>query len=199
MAKYRVLIAYAYGIKAEFTQGIAEEIAAVLREDGFDTELRPAAEVVSVGPYDAVVLGGALRANRWHRDARRFARRHAAQLRSRPVWLFSSGPSSTSASEPDVPPVPGASRAMNRAGARGHITFGSRSGRRGRPGRYGSADGPVRPARRLRGLLDRSAADRDRDQDRARPDDNRDPYAEHQDMTRVRDWAHHIANEVNGP
>ncbi|MFI8997650.1 flavodoxin domain-containing protein [Streptomyces sp. NPDC053542] len=189
MAKYRVLIAYAHGIKDGFTQSIAEEIAAVLREDGFDTELRPAAEVVSVGPYDAVVLGGALRANRWHRDARRFARRHAAQLRSRPVWLFSSGPAGTAASEPGAAPVRGASRAMNRAGARGHITFGSR------------------PVRHLRGLLDRSAADRDvgreadRDVDRGRgwPGDGRAPAADHQDMSRVRDWAHHIANEVNGP
>ncbi|WP_223734237.1 flavodoxin domain-containing protein [Streptomyces purpurogeneiscleroticus] len=207
MAKYRVLIAYAYGTKAESTRSIAEEIAAALREDGFDTELRPAAEVVSVGPYDAVVLGGALRRNRWHRDARRFARRHAAQLRSRPVWLFSSGPSSTSASEPDAPPVPGASRAMDRAGARGHITFGGRPGRLGRSGGYRPTGGPVRPVRRLHGLFDRSAADRERDRDRApdrgqgrdRPDENRAPSADHPDMTRVRDWAHHIANEVNGP
>ncbi|MER7397406.1 flavodoxin domain-containing protein [Streptomyces sp. NPDC000151] len=203
MAKYRVLIAYAYGTKAEFTHGIAEEIAAVLREDGFDTELRPAAEVVSVGPYDAVVLGGALHAHRWHRDARRFARRHAAQLRSRPVWLFSSGTSSASASDPDVPPVPGASRAMNRAGARGHITFGGRPGRPGWSGRSGRYSRSGRPARRLRGLLDRSTADRDggrdRDRDRERPGGDEAPSADHRDTTRVRDWAHHIANEVNGP
>ncbi|MEV0598584.1 flavodoxin domain-containing protein [Streptomyces sp. NPDC050315] len=228
MAKPRILIAYAHGTKAEFTRAIAEEIATVLREDGFDTELRPAAEVVSVGPYDAVVLGGALHANRWHRDARRFARRHAAQLRSRPVWLYSSGPSSTSANDPDAPPVPGADRAMNRAGARGHITFGGRTGRPGRPGRlgrlgrygrsegargaggYGSSGGPAGPAgpvRRLRGLFGRSTTDRSqdrdqvRDQDRDRSDDSRAPSADHPDMdlTRVRDWAHHIANEVTGP
>ncbi|WP_368396534.1 flavodoxin domain-containing protein [Streptomyces sclerotialus] len=164
MAKYRVLIAY--GSKAEFTQAIAEEIAAALREDGFDTEVRPAAEIVSVGPYDAVVLGGELHGNRWHRDARRFARRHSAQLRSRPVWAFSGGtPDASEGDGSDVPPVPGARRAMDRAGAHGHITVGGR------------------PDRLPRGLFTRSTAAEDF------PDD-------HRTMTRVRDWAHHIANEV---
>ncbi|WP_258052978.1 flavodoxin domain-containing protein [Streptomyces sp. Ru73] len=174
MAKYRVLIAY--GTKTEFTQAIAEEVAAVLREDGLDVEVRPAAEIVSVGPYDAVVLGGELRANRWHRDARRFARRHSAQLRSRPVWFFSSGTSDASDASKDggadVPPVPSARRAMNQTGARGHLTVG------GRPGRL------------PRGLFDRGGA--------ARSSAARDLLADHPEMFRVRDWAHHIANEVTG-
>lgn len=121
MARSRVLIAY--GTRAGTTAGIAEDIADTLREDGFDVELRPAAEVVSVGPYDAVVLGGAVHANRWHRDARRFAARLAAQLRSRPVWMFSSGPSAGDGGSARVPPVRGARRAMNRTGARQHVTF----------------------------------------------------------------------------
>ncbi|WP_234426744.1 flavodoxin domain-containing protein [Streptomyces niger] len=167
MAPYRVLIAYAS--TSESTQGIAEEIAAALREDGFDTELRPAAEIVSVGPYDAVVLGGELRGNRWHRDARRFARRHAAQLRSRAVWFFSNGsgtPDASAGDGVDAPPVPGARRAIDRAGARGHLTIG------GRPGRL------------PRGPFTRSAA----------------PggfSADHREVSRIRDWAHHIANEVS--
>ena len=45
-----------------------------------------------MGFGDAVVLGGALYAGRWHKAARRFARRHGRDLRARPVWLFSSGP-----------------------------------------------------------------------------------------------------------
>ncbi|MGI5471948.1 flavodoxin domain-containing protein [Streptomyces sp. CA-132043] len=167
MAPYRVLIAY--GSSSESTQGIAEEIAAALREDGFDTELRPAAEIVSVGPYDAVVLGGELRGGRWHREARRFARRHAAQLRSRAVWFFSNGPGSADASAnggADAPPVRGAIRAMDRAGARGHLTIGGRAGRLPRvPFTRSTAPG--------------------------------DFSADHREVSRVRDWAHHIAREVS--
>ena len=40
----------------------------------------------------AVVIGGALYAGRWHKDARRFVRREREALRTSQVWLFSSGP-----------------------------------------------------------------------------------------------------------
>ena len=75
---------------------------------------------------DAVVLAGALYAFRWHRDARRFARRFAEELRERPVWLVSSGPLDDSAAATEIPPVnrwPG----VGELGARGHVTFGGGS------------------------------------------------------------------------
>jgi len=40
------------------------------------------------GGYEAVVVGGALYALRWDRDARRFVTRNVRQLRTAPVWLF---------------------------------------------------------------------------------------------------------------
>jgi menaquinone-dependent protoporphyrinogen oxidase len=41
----------------------------------------------------------------WHRQARRFVKRHTGALRERPVWVFSSGPLNGAAAE-EIPPVP---------------------------------------------------------------------------------------------
>jgi menaquinone-dependent protoporphyrinogen oxidase len=106
------------------TAEIAEAVADVLRKDGLTVDAAPAASVADVTPYDAVVVGGGLYAGRWHKDARRFVRRHRRALAERPVWLFSSGPLDASASERDIPPVPGVRRAITRLDARGHVTFG---------------------------------------------------------------------------
>ncbi|MFE2264516.1 flavodoxin domain-containing protein [Streptomyces griseosporeus] len=108
------------------TAEIADAVAAVLSKEGLTVETRPAGTVEDVSPYDAVVIGGALYAGRWHKDARRFARRNRRALAERPVWLFSSGPLDPSAGERDIPPVPGVRRVMDRIDARGHVTFGGR-------------------------------------------------------------------------
>ncbi|NUK66661.1 flavodoxin [Streptomyces lunaelactis] len=118
----RILVAY--GTKNGSTAGIASTIAEALSEQGLQAEARPAAEVIEPAVYDAVVLGGALYAGRWPRDAVRFARRHRRDLADRPVWLFSSGPLDASAGERDIPPVRGAARTAELLDARGHITFG---------------------------------------------------------------------------
>ncbi len=120
----RVLVAY--GTRNGSTAGIAETVGIALQAEGLVVEVRPARLVHHVDGYDAVVLGGALYSRRWHPDALRFARRHAMALRGRPVWLFSSGPLDGSADDHDIPPVPGASEAMDRLAARGHATFGGR-------------------------------------------------------------------------
>ncbi|WP_405905365.1 MULTISPECIES: flavodoxin domain-containing protein [unclassified Streptomyces] len=114
----------AYGTMNGSTARIAEAIADVLRKEGLTAEALPAQSVASVEPYDAVVVGGGLYAGRWHRDARRFVRRHRRGLAKRPLWFFSSGPLDASASERDIQAVPGVKRAMTRLDAREHITFG---------------------------------------------------------------------------
>ncbi|MDT7839929.1 flavodoxin domain-containing protein [Streptomyces justiciae] len=114
----------AYGTTNGSTAQIAETVAEVLNKAGLQAWARPAASVASVADYDAVVVGGGLYAGRWQRHARRFVRRHRRALATKPLWLFSSGPLDASASEKDIPPVPGVRRAMTRLGARGHVTFG---------------------------------------------------------------------------
>ncbi|GAA2246405.1 MULTISPECIES: flavodoxin domain-containing protein [Streptomyces] len=114
----------AYGTTNGSTGEIAEAIARVLRKEGLTAEALPAAAPPSVTEYDAVVVGGGLYAGRWHKDARRFVRRHRAALAERPLWFFSSGPLDPSASERDIPPVPWVKRAMARLDVREHVTFG---------------------------------------------------------------------------
>jgi len=116
----------AYGTTNGSTEQIAEAVAEVLCKHGLTAWARPARSVGSVADYGAVVLGGGLYAGRWHKDARRFVRRHRRALAERPLWLFSSGPLDASASERDIPPVPGVKRIMERLDAKGHVTFGGR-------------------------------------------------------------------------
>ncbi|WP_316783633.1 flavodoxin domain-containing protein [Streptomyces sasae] len=113
-----------YGTRNGSTAHIAESIADTLREKGLTVETMEAASVPFVTRYDAVVIGGALYAGRWHKDARTFVRRHRNDLAERPVWFFSSGPLDTSASGQDIPPVRGVRHAMDELHARGHATFG---------------------------------------------------------------------------
>ncbi|POX55065.1 flavodoxin [Streptomyces sp. Ru71] len=119
-----VNVLVAYGTTNGSTARIAETVAEVLRNRGLAAHAMPAGAVRDVTQYDAVVVGGALYTGRWHRDARRFVRRNRRALSVRPVWLFSSGPLDPSASERDIPPVPGVRRTLLRLDAREHVTFG---------------------------------------------------------------------------
>ncbi|MDX3714723.1 flavodoxin domain-containing protein [Streptomyces europaeiscabiei] len=114
----------AYGTTNGSTAQIAEAVATVLRKEGLTADAMPARSVTSVASYEAVVVGGALYAGRWHKEARRFVRRHRRALAGRPLWFFSSGPLDATASEKDIPPVPGVHKAMARLNVREHVTFG---------------------------------------------------------------------------
>lgn len=118
----KVLVAY--GSERGATAEIATWIADALTRDGLEAEIRAADSVEDVTPYDAVVLGGALYNAHWHKDARRFARRHAKGLHGKPVWLFSSGPLDRTADTSDIPPVRDVTKASAALGARGDRTFG---------------------------------------------------------------------------
>jgi menaquinone-dependent protoporphyrinogen oxidase len=115
-----------FGSKRGGTAGLADMVANALRQEGFTVEVTPARAAKDVDRYQAVIVGGALYAFRWHRDARRFTKRHARQLRQRPTWFFSSGPLDESATQKDIPPVKGVKALMDRVHAKGHVTFGGR-------------------------------------------------------------------------
>lgn len=115
-----------YGSKRGGTAGLAEMIGDEMARSGLAPTVRPASAVKSLEGYDAVVVAGALYATRWHRDARRFVRRHGEALRARPVWLVSSGPLDDSAASGQIPPVTQVAAAMASIGARGEVTFGGR-------------------------------------------------------------------------
>lgn len=120
----RVLVAY--GTKMGGTAGIAEMVGDALTAAGLQVDVRSASERADIGTYDAVIVGGALYNNRWHRHARRFVKRHTDLLRTRPVWLFSSGLLDDSAATGKIEPVAQVQQLLRRVGARGHVTFGGR-------------------------------------------------------------------------
>jgi menaquinone-dependent protoporphyrinogen oxidase len=74
------------------TWEIASAVRGRLREHGLDSHLCAPEEVGDLAEFGAVVLGSAIYAGRWLEPARALAERHAAALRDRRVWLFSSGP-----------------------------------------------------------------------------------------------------------
>ena len=74
------------------TREIAQAIAESLRSAGLTVDVVDPDRVGSVEAYDAVVLGSGIYAGRWLEAARRLTERHRAELKGRPVWLFSSGP-----------------------------------------------------------------------------------------------------------
>lgn len=124
----RVLVVVA--TKHGATRGIAEAIARELSggDDDRDTGLTAIVQAAEHAPaptaFDAVVAGSAVYAGRWRESARDWVSLHAAALRARPVWLFSSGPIGYPPFPPDVPhDVDALSRLVD---ARGHAVFPGR-------------------------------------------------------------------------
>lgn len=119
-------ILVAYGTKMHGTEGLAGMVAEELRAQGFDVDVAEARDAADVSRYEAVIVGGALYALRWHKDARRFVKQHADALTERPTYLFSSGPLDGTATAGEIPPVKGVQALMDLVHARGHVTFGGR-------------------------------------------------------------------------
>jgi menaquinone-dependent protoporphyrinogen oxidase len=116
----------AYGSKHGATAEIAERIGATLRDQGLTADVRPAAEVKSLDPYRAVVLGSAVYMKRWRGDARKLLPRAAGQAAHRPLWLFSSGNLDRKEHSPESLAPRGVLRAATKRGVGGHAVFGGR-------------------------------------------------------------------------
>jgi len=120
----RVLVTW--GSKRGGTEGIARIVGEALQHEGLDVDVLPAQAAAKATSFDAVIVGGALYANRWHPAARRFVNRQEKRLRDVPVWFFSSGPLDDSAERTTIAPTRQVSVLMERVGAKGHATFGGR-------------------------------------------------------------------------
>lgn len=92
-----ILVTYAskHGATAE----IAERIAERLQASGLEVEARPIKAVDDPAGYDAFVIGSAVYFGSWMKEASGFMQQNQAILAGRPVWLFSSGPLGTSATD----------------------------------------------------------------------------------------------------
>lgn len=120
----RVLVTW--GSQRGGTEGIARVIADTLEHEGLDVDLLSPNRALEARGFDAVIVGGALYANRWHEDARHFVARRERDLRRVPVWFFSSGPLDDSADHAIIPPTRQVAILMERVGAQSHVTFGGR-------------------------------------------------------------------------
>jgi menaquinone-dependent protoporphyrinogen oxidase len=133
----RILVAYA--TKHGSTGEIADVIAEVLRARHHVVDVLPARDVLDVAPYDAVIVGSAVYLFRWLGDATSLLKHHEAELRERPTWLFSSGPTGGSSegdavldrvrsSPGSMPPPSDVADRAERIGIRGHVTFAGKAG-----------------------------------------------------------------------
>jgi len=104
------------------TDELARRLAATMSEQGLAVEVRRMADVDTVFPYHALVLGSAVYMGRWTPEARAFVEEHEGGIVTRPTWLFSSGPiGDFPAGEPlDVGEL------LRTTRARGHHLFGGR-------------------------------------------------------------------------
>jgi menaquinone-dependent protoporphyrinogen oxidase len=112
------------------TREIAEAIARWLPETPTGQELgitavfQPAEHAPPPKSFDAVLVGSAVYAGRWLEPAREYVATHAAALRERKVWLFSSGPIGEPPFPPDEPHDVHSLASL--VGARGHQVFPGR-------------------------------------------------------------------------
>jgi menaquinone-dependent protoporphyrinogen oxidase len=122
----RVLITAAsrHGATAE----IAEFLGGALRARRLDAIVTRPDDVSAIDGFDAVVIGSGVYAGHWLKPAKDLVSRCTAELQTRPVWIFSSGPLGDPpkpAEDPvDVP------RMLSATGARGHRLFAGRLNRR---------------------------------------------------------------------
>ena len=86
----KLLVTYAskYGSTAE----IAEVIGKELQKRHYEVEVKSVDDVDNLVGHDGFVIGSALYAGGWMKSAAGFLRSNQNLLASRPVWLFSSGP-----------------------------------------------------------------------------------------------------------
>lgn len=107
------------------TREVADAIGRRLTAAGCRVDALTLEEVGALRPYDGVVLGSAIYLGRWLQPARRFVVERADEMRTRAVWLFSSGPIGS-------PPFPDPETAFDPAdvieatGAREHRLFAGR-------------------------------------------------------------------------
>jgi len=119
----RVLVAVAS--KHAATAEIATRIGHVLTDRGHDVRVQAAADVHAVDDVDAVLLGSGVYLGKWLPAAVQLVDRCEAELRARPVWLFSSGPSGDPP-KPEPAKSVDVSDVMVRTGARTHQVFSGR-------------------------------------------------------------------------
>jgi menaquinone-dependent protoporphyrinogen oxidase len=79
-----------YGTRYGATTGTSEEIAKVLREEGFEVKVANAKEekIKDISPYDLIVVGTGLQFARWTGEVEDFLKRFQKELAQKKLALF---------------------------------------------------------------------------------------------------------------
>ena len=98
----KILVAYATmaGSTAEVAQAVGEEIT----KTGLEVDVKPINDVRNLEGYDGVVVGAPMIMG-WHRDAKRFLKRHRVELKRIPFAVFVLAMSLTQTGEMSVDSV----------------------------------------------------------------------------------------------
>jgi menaquinone-dependent protoporphyrinogen oxidase len=84
-------ILVAYASKTGSTTEVAQTIGDIFREDDVTVDVRPVKEIKDISPYQAVVLGTAIRMGKPMPEAVKFIQKHRDTLNQMPVACFSMG------------------------------------------------------------------------------------------------------------
>jgi menaquinone-dependent protoporphyrinogen oxidase len=95
----------AYTTNAGSTAEVAEAIGETLRQEGAQVDVRQVKQVGDVSGYDAVIVGGPMILG-WHREARKFLRKHHKALSQVPVAYFMTALKLTQFAEEKLGTVP---------------------------------------------------------------------------------------------
>lgn len=106
------------------TSQIAEKIQSRLEERGLDVSCIDVHESPDATNYDAVIIGSAIYYGRWMKVAREYVRANAEALKSRPVFLFGSGPIGDM--EQEIVSEEELEELREKSGAEEHELFGGR-------------------------------------------------------------------------
>jgi menaquinone-dependent protoporphyrinogen oxidase len=173
-----VLVGYAS--KRGATGEIAERIAEILTLAGQHAEARPVQQAGDLGGYEGFVIGSAAYSTHWLKDATAFVVSNRDLLAHRPVWLFSTGPLGTDATDAidakgvDLPAtaepkeIPGFREAIHPRDH--HVFFGALD-----PGRLTFAEKTLRKLPAARAMM---------------------PEGDFRDWTEIEVWARSIAQEL---
>jgi menaquinone-dependent protoporphyrinogen oxidase len=93
----RALIVYASRHGA--TAGIAKRIGEVLQSAEVEAVVAPASNELDARDFDAYVVGSGVYMGSWLKEGIEYLERNVETLKSRPTWLFSSGPIPNSSKE----------------------------------------------------------------------------------------------------
>jgi len=87
-----VKVLIAYGTRYGATAGTAEEIAKILREEGFDTKVVNLKEekIKDISEYDLIIVGSGMGNCRWASEAEDFLKKFKKEFEGKKLALFAS-------------------------------------------------------------------------------------------------------------